>query len=192
MSSIDQVTETQLKNIQTKTGKTLESLAELVKNSGLSKHAELRAMLMRELNLGYGDANTLVHYVLKSAGQSAAQAAGATTEDVTAEIYSGAKADLRPIHEAVMAAIQPFGPFEIAPKKGYLSLRRSKQFAMLGPGSNTRVEVGLNMKDVPATERLLAQPPGGMCQYKVKLTQVSEVDAELIAWIKLAYDRAGG
>ena len=103
----------------------------------------------------------------------------------------GAKASLRPIHEALMSAIQQFGPFEIVPKKGYLSLRRSRQFAMLGPGSNTRVEVGLNMKDVPATGRLQAQPPGGMCQYKVKVTQVSEVDAELIAWIKLAYDRAG-
>ena len=36
-----------------------------------------------------------------------------------------------------------------------------------------------------------ALPPGGMCQYKVKLSATHEVDAELIAWIRRAYDSAG-
>jgi hypothetical protein len=89
-----------------------------------------------------------------------------------------------------MAALARFGAFEVAPKKGYVSLRRKKQFAMIGPGSATRVDVGLNMKDVPATERLLAEKPGGMCQYKVKLSSASEVDAELIGWLRLAFDAA--
>ena len=69
-----------------------------------------------------------------------------------------------------MAAIAKFGQFEIAPKKGYVSLRGKKQFAMIGPATNTRVDVGLNMKDVKGTARLEAQKPGGMCQYKVKVT----------------------
>jgi hypothetical protein len=30
-----------------------------------------------------------------------------------------------------------------------------------------------------------------MCQYKVKLTGPAEVDAELITWIRRAYDAAG-
>jgi hypothetical protein len=90
-----------------------------------------------------------------------------------------------------MTAVNGFGAFEIAPKKGYVSLRRKKQFAMVGPATNTRVEVGLNMKDVKATGRLAALPPGQMCQYKVKLTDPAEVDPELIGWIKRAYDTAG-
>jgi len=90
-----------------------------------------------------------------------------------------------------MAAIRSFGEFEIAPKKGYVSLRRKKQFATIGPATNTRVEVGLNMKDVPATPRLVAEKPGAMCQYKVRLTDASEVDDELVRWIRTAYDRAG-
>jgi hypothetical protein len=141
--------------------------------------------------MGHGDANTLVHHLLKSDGASAAEAVGKTTGDVLDEIYVGPKAALRPIHEAVMTAIAGFGPFEIAPKKGYVSLRRKKQFAMIGPATNTRVEVGLNLKDVPGTDRLLPQPPGGMCQYKVKVTDPSEVNAELIGWIRRAYDSAG-
>jgi hypothetical protein len=105
-------------------------------------------------------------------------------------IYAGPKASLRPIHEHVMAAIAEFGPFEIAPKKTYLSLRRKKQFATVGPATNTRVEVGLNMKGVPGTSRLEALPPGGMCQYRVKLTAPTDVDAELVSWIRRAYDES--
>jgi len=79
-----------------------------------------------------------------------------------------------------MAAIREFGPFEEAPKKISVSLRRKKRFAMVGPATNTRVEVGLNMKGVPGTERLQELPPGQMCNYKVKLTRPDEVDSELI------------
>lgn len=47
------------------------------------------------------------------------------------------------------------------------------------------------MKTVAGTDRLLAQPPGGMGQYKVRLTDPAEVDAELLAWTRRAYDAAG-
>jgi hypothetical protein len=191
MSIVDKATETQLKNIQTKTGKTLDELSALVRNSGLTKHGEIREMLKRDLGLGHGDANTLVHYALQSDGERAAQAKEQTIDGVVAEIYTGPKAALRPIHDQVMAAIVQFGEFETAPKKGYLSLRRKKQFAMVGPATNTRVEVGLNAKGLPANPRLIEQPAGGMCNYKVKITAADEVDDELIGWIRQAYDSAG-
>ena len=188
---MDKALATQLANIETRSGKSLDALAAIVRNSGLTRHGEIRDMLKRDLGMGHGDANTLVHYVLRSDGASAAESAGSSTSDVLDGIYTGAKASLRPIHDRLMAAIQLFGEFEIAPKKGYVSLRRKKQFAMIGPATNTRVDVGLNMKDVPATDRLVAEKPGGMCQYKVKLTGANEVDDELVRWIRTAYDSAG-
>ena len=190
MSAVDKAIETQLKNIQARTGKTLDELRTIVEQSGLEKHGEIRAMLQRDLGIGYGDANTLAHVLRQPAGTRAA-AAGAATDDVLNDIYAGAKAGLRPIHDKLMAAIEQFGPFEIASKKGYISLCRKKQFAMIGPATNRRVEVGLNMKGVDATERLAAMPAGGMCNYKVKVTDAAEVDAELVAWVKRAYDSAG-
>ncbi len=191
MSSLDQARETQIKNIEIKTGKTLAQLRAHIKKSGLAKHGEIRAMLMKDFDLGHGDANSLTHYAQASDGQSAAEAKGASTNEVVDEIYTGPKAALRPVHDQVMAAIEKLGAFEIAPKKGYLSLRRKKQFAMVGPGTKGRLEVGLNLKGMPASERLLAQPPGGMCQYKVFLTDAAEVDKTLIGWLKTAYDSAG-
>lgn len=191
MSSIEKATQTQLKNIQTKTGKTLEELSEIARQSGLTKHSELRDMFKQTLGLGHGDANALVHHVLQSDGVRAAQAVNATTEDVVDGIYVGAKAALRPIHDKLMAVINGFGSFEIAPKKGYLSLRRKKQFTMIGPTTNSRVEVGLNMKGVEPTARLVAMPAGSMCQYTVKVTDADQVDEELITWLKMAFDSAG-
>jgi hypothetical protein len=191
VSSLDQARDTQLKNIQAKTGKTLAQLRKHIERSGLEKHGEIRAMLMRDFGLGHGDANSLVHFAKQSDGQSAAAAKGASESDVLDEIYTGAKAGLRPIHEKILTAVSKLGDFEIAPKKGYVSLRRKKQFAMVGPGTKGRLEVGLNLKGVSATERLLAQPPGGMCQYKVFLTDPAEVDAALLGWLRQAYDAAG-
>ena len=191
MSAVDKAMQTQLNNIQTKTGKTLDELRAVMQQSGLTKHSEIRAMFQRDLGIGYGDANTLAHVLRDTEGERLNPAPAATPDDVVNAIYTGAKAALRPIHEALMAAIEQFGTFEIAPKKGYLSLRRKKQFAMIGPATNTRVEVGLNMKGIAATARLAEMPSGGMCNYKVNLTDVAQVDAELIAWIKRAYDSAG-
>ncbi len=182
---IDKATATQLANIEKRTGKTLTQLATIVRNSGLSKHGELVAMLKKDLGMGHGDANTLVHHARKSE-----EAAPATADEGLDGIYVGAKAPLRPIHDALMAVIQTFGAFEIAPKKGYVSLRGKKQFAMIGPATNTHVEIGLNMKGVKGTARLIEQKPGGMCQYKVRVGDKKEVDAQLIGWIRAAYDAA--
>ena len=189
MSSLDKAVQTQLENIQKKTGKSLAELSAIIQKSGLSKHGEIRDMLKEKLELGHGDANALVHAVFKSDGTRAAE--GKSEDAVLDEIYSGPKAGLRPIHEKLMNEINKFGKLEVAPKKGYVSLRRKKQFAMIGPKTNTRFEVGLNAGDFKKNSRLLEQPKGSMCNYIVSLTDVKEVDAELIAWIKSAYEGAG-
>jgi hypothetical protein len=191
LAEMDKAVATQLANIEKRTGKTLDELAAIVKDSGLEKHGELVAMLKSSLGMGHGDANTLVHFVRKSDGERAAAAQGLSADDVVAALYTGPKAALRPIHDRLMKAINKFGPFEEAPKKTYISLRRKKQFAMIGPATNTRVEVGLNVKGLDESDRLQALPAGQMCNYKVKLTSADQVDAELIDWIRAAYDSAG-
>ena len=189
MSTLDKAAQTQLDNIQKKTGKSLKELTALVKKSGLSKHGQIRDMLKEKLGLGYGDANMIAHYALQSDGTRAAE--GKSIDTVLDEIYTGAKADFRPIHEKLMKHINKFGEFEVAPKKGYVSLRHKKQFAMIGPKTNTRFEVGINAKDFKKNKRLLEQPKGSMCNYIVNLTDAKEVDAELVAWLKYAYEGAG-
>lgn len=188
MSSLDKAMQTQLDNIQKKTGKSLDELAGIIKKSGLTKHGEIRDYLKREFGLGHGDANALVHAVLQSDGQRAAE--GKSSDQVLDEMYSGAKAHMRPIHEKLMKEINKFGEFEIVPKKGYVSLRRKRQFVMIGPKTNTRFEVGINARDLKQNARLLEQPTGSMCNYIVNLSDVKGVDSELIAWLRSAFERA--
>lgn len=191
MDTLKSAVETQINNIQKKTGKTLEELTAFVHASGLTKHGEIREMLMRELGLGHGDANALVHAVLQSDGTRKAEANGLNADTLLDEIYTGAKTGLRPIHEALMAEIVNFGEFETLPKKGYVSLRRKKQFAMIGPATNSRVDLGLNIKDLVVDPRLLEQPKGSMCNYIVRLTDPSQVDSTVINWVRAAFDSAG-
>jgi hypothetical protein len=191
MDSVDKAKQTQLQNIQTRTGKTLDELFALIRESGLTRHGQILQMLKRDLDMGHGDANALAGAYLRAGERGGAPAGEASPDDALDAIYAGPKAGLRPIHDEVMAALAALGPLAIAPKKGYVSLRRKKQFATVGPATRTRVDVGLNMKGVPATERLIELPPGGMCQYRVSLTEVGEVDEELLAWVRNAYASAG-
>ena len=188
MSNLDKAVQTQIENIQKKTGKSLAELTVVAQQSGLTKHGELRDMFKEKFGLGHGDANALVHAIFKSDGTRAAD--GKSSDTVLDEIYVGAKAAQRPIHKALMKHISKLGDFEIVPKKGYVSLRRKKQFVMIGPETNTRFEVGINAKDLKKSPRLVEQPKGSMCNYIVALTDASEVDAELIGWVKSAYEGA--
>jgi Domain of unknown function (DUF5655)/Domain of unknown function (DUF4287) len=186
---------TQLKNIQARTGKTIAELHVAVAASGAAKVGERRSWLMEHFKLGYGDANTVALFMGKPlpdlGGNAPAAAAPAADGDPLDAIYTGAKAGLRPLHEAVMATVRTFGSFEAAPKKAYISLRRKKQFAMVVPATKDSVEIGLNAKDLPAHTRLKAQPPGSMCNATTRITSAAEVDAQLVGWLRKAYDAAG-
>ena len=186
MSTVDKALATQLANLETRSGKTLAQLHAFVKRSGLAKHGQVRDLLKKELGMGHGDANLVATLYFKA--QEPAPAAGADPLDA---IYAGPKAALRPIHDKLMQAVGKLGDVEVAPKKAYVSLRRRKQFAMIGPGTKTRVDVGLNLKGVAETARLVALPPGGMCQYRVAVTDAKQVDAELLGWIRQAWEAAG-
>jgi predicted transport protein len=99
---------------------------------------------------------------------------------------------LRPIYDRLLAAITKFGSdIEVSPKKAYVSLRRGKQFAIVQPSTATRLDVGINLKGVEPTERLEASGSfNAMLSHRVRLSTVAEVDRELLAWLKKAYEAA--
>lgn len=189
---------TQLRNIQARTGKTIGELHAAVASSGLTRHGERRTWLMTEFALGYGDANAVVTVMGPTHGALLALLEGAVPGPAAASagdpldaLYTGGKAHLRALHDAVMAAIDTLGAYEMSPKKTYVSLRRKKQFAMVGPATKDLIEIGLNAKDLAPHVRLKAMPPGGMCSYTVRLGRAEEVDADLLGWLRTAWQAAG-
>ncbi|MEO0607695.1 MAG: DUF5655 domain-containing protein, partial [Pseudomonadota bacterium] len=109
-------------------------------------------------------------------------------EDLVAHQYKGKEA-LKPVHDAIIDFVESFGAeLEIAPKKTSVSLRRSKQFALIQPSTKTRIDLGLNLKGVAPVGRL--ETMSGMCTHKIRLTSAAEVDAEVKAWLTEAFERA--
>ena len=92
----------------------------------------------------------------------------------------------------MIAAARKLGKdVEVAPKKTYVSLRRSKQFAIVQPSTRTRVDLGLNLKGVEPTERLEASGSfNAMVSHRVRLEKKGDVDKALKGWLAEAYARA--
>jgi predicted transport protein len=183
MSTIDDQTANQVANLERSSGRSLAEWIEVVRASGIEKHGEAVAMLKREHGIGHGNANLVV---VKA--REAAEGGPPTPDELVASHYRGRHADLRPAYEAVVAAVRTLGPdVELAPKKTYVSLRRRRQFAQVGPAGG-ELEVGLNLPGHPGTERL--KTTSGMATHRVRITGASGLDDELLGWLREAYDRA--
>ncbi len=193
MSSVDEGLEAQIRNIEQQYGKPLGEWIALVKGSGLTKHTEIVAMLKSHYGMSHGSAHRVALKAREADAASLVKAAEASSRDSVSELYSGKKAGLNPLHDTLMTAITTFGDdIELALKKGYVSLRRKKQFAMIQPTTATRIDLGLILKDVPATERLeSAASFNALFTHRVRVSTINDVDAQVISWLKQAYDLAG-
>lgn len=178
---------TMIRNLEEKSGKTLAQWAAIVKKMGPRKHGEIVKTLKADHGLGHGYANLIAHH---AAGN--VKAAGDDGSDLVEAMYSGPKADLKPIYDRLIADVKKFGAdVEVAPKKTYVSLRRSKQFALIQPTTKTRVDVGINLKGVPPAGRLEKSGSfSAMVTHRVRTESVKDVNKELLGWLKAAYEGA--
>jgi predicted transport protein len=177
-----------IENLAAKTGKPIAEWVRIVQKSGLQKHGEIVAMLKKDHGMGHGYANLVAH---QAKGSDSVSVASAGT-DLVASMYAGPKAALRPIYDLLAKKVAAFGTdVELSPKKAYVSLRRSKQFGLIQPSTATRVDVGLNLKGTPPRGRLEASGSfNSMCSHRVRVERATDVDAELLGWLRRAYDNA--
>ncbi|MDQ3012354.1 MAG: DUF4287 domain-containing protein [Acidobacteriota bacterium] len=184
---IDQAWQTMIQNLEEKTGKSLAEWVKIAKESKLAKHGELVKFLKLDHGLTHGYANLVAQRTLADSDEGKA-----ATDDPVAAQYAGEKAALRPVYDAIVVAVGKFGgDVEISPKKTCVSLRRSKQFALIQPTTKTRVDVGINLKGVVPKSRLEASGSfNSMVSHRVRVEDAKEVDKELIGWLKDAYDQA--
>jgi hypothetical protein len=181
--SPEEMAASMIRNMPEKTGKSLEEWIVIAKASGLEKHGQILKMLKADHGMTHGFANLVAIKTLQT-GEAPSE------DDLVATQYAGAKESLRPIYDALVAAIDRFGgDVEIAPKKAYVSLRRNKQFGLVQPSTRTRVDVGINLEGADPTDRLEASGSfNAMVSHRVRLTDVEQVDAELVEWLRRAYE----
>jgi hypothetical protein len=183
MASVEEQIATQEANIERSTGRSMAEWFAIVHASGLEKHGQQVAMLKADHGLGHGNANLIAIRAMEAA------AGGAPSDDELVEShYAGKNAGLRAAYDAVIAEVSGYGSdVELAPKKTYVSLRRRKQFASVGPAAG-QLEVCLNLPGDEPTERL--RPITGMATHRVRIPDASGLDRELREWLREAYERA--
>lgn len=177
--------ETQLRNIEASTGKTVAEFTALVTKAGLEKHGKIVAHLKAEYGLTHGNANLIAHKV-----REVMEGGPAPVDDLLGAQYVGAKAALRPIYDrlAELAAGQGNDVERVVQKTG-VSFRRKKQFVLVQAASAKRIQLGLNLPVTPDSERV--KETTGMCSHRVDVFDLDEVDDDLEGWINASYESAG-
>ncbi len=193
MGTVEEGLEAQIRNIEDRYGKPLGEWIAIVKESGMTKHTDIVNMLKSNYGMSHGSAHRVALKAREADAASMVKAAKAEGRDPIDEMFSGKKADLKPLYDTLMSTITSFGhDIELAPKKGYVSLRRKKQFAMIQPTTATRIDIGLVLRNVPTTERLeSAASFNALFTHRVRVNTANDIDEQLITWLKQAYDLAG-
>ena len=184
MATPEEQLQTMLANLPEKTGKKLDDWLKIISASGHEKHGQIVKFLKTDHGVTHGFANLIANRAL-GGGES-------SDTDLIEAQYAGAKADLRPIYTKIEAYVKKLGKdVEIAPKKASVSLRRSKQFALVQPSTKTRVDLGLNLKGRDPEGRLEASGSfSAMVSHRVRLSGPEDVDDDVMRWLKEAYQEA--
>jgi hypothetical protein len=176
-----------------KTGSTLEEWIVLVKKDGPPTEKERREWLKSEHGFGTNGAWWI-----------AERAEGKGTEDSDPESYlkaaegyveamfAGGKAGLRPIYDELLELGLSMGKdVKACPCQTIVPLYRNHVFAQIKPTTRTRIDFGFALKDTKATGRLI--DTGGFAKkdritHRIPITSLKEIDAEVMRWLKRAYE----
>ena len=175
------------KGLLEKTGKPIEEWVKIVKKTKIEKHGEIIKFLKAEHDFTHGYANFVAHTSRKS------DARFHDDDDLVATQYSKGKEHFLPIYEKLKKEIGKLGKdIEFVPKKSSVSVKRKYQFVLIQPSTKTRMDLGLKLKGKDTGKRLEGSGPfGAMCTHRVQVTDIKDIDKELLGWIKESYEKAG-
>lgn len=113
--------------------------------------------------------------------------------DRLAQQFAGGKAHWKPVFEKLLETLSEHGPVGTAPTDSYISLLKGKaKFAVVATTAD-RFDVGIKVRDataLPTSPRI--EPSGSwnaMVTHRVRVTDPAQVDAELLGWLRTAYDQ---
>ena len=113
------------------------------------------------------------------------------------ELFSG-RDESRRIFDALRAAIEAFGPFDIRVTKSQVALRRSKAFAWVWvPGMYLRgqhaplvLTLSLDKRDDSPRWKEIVEPSPGRFTHHLELRSESAIDDEVRHWLHEAWQAA--
>jgi hypothetical protein len=180
--------------LKEKTGRSLDEWMRYIKEHGPKDDKARREWLKTEHGLG-----------TNSAWWLADRASGKGTEDDDPDAYlkaaegyvenmfSGSKADLRPIYDALLKLGLSVGKeAKACPCQTIVPLYRNHVFAQIKPTTRTRIDFGFALGDTKAKGRLI--DTGGFAKkdritHRIEIASLKDIDDEVKRWLKVAYDR---
>lgn len=169
-----------------RTGKTLDDWVALVLDSDVAV-ADQKAV-----RTWLRDVHGLKQNSQWTIAQAAAEKAGIQLprlDDYVDQQFAGKKAGLRPIFEAIEAAVATLEATTMEGRAGYLPFVHHRQFAAAKAATSTRLDLGFRFVEAPESSRLSTASPIGQCTHKVGLTTPDDVDAEVLEWLKRAHEQ---
>jgi len=172
--------------LRTRTGEDVTAWNSRVAGTGLADEQSVRGWLAEQGVTGYAQALL----VWERFGYP-----DFLTAD-SGELIDGQYADrpqLRPILDAVLAAMPSLGPVTAAARKTCVSLVSPRRtFAAVQATTKSRVDLGLRLDGVEPAGRLLVAKniASGTINLRIALNGPGEVDEEVIGWLRRAYDQS--
>ena len=174
-------------SMKERTGKSLEEWVAIVQKSSIDPFDQkaVRNWLKSE------------HGVLQNSqwaiADAAARDAGWVRPSVEGYIdsqYQGAKANLRPLFDALREIIEGQGEDVHAEGRGgYTPFVRRRQFAVLQASTKTRIDLGLRFTEPPESPLLNPSNPPGQCTHKIGIQSEEDITPEITKLINLAYNQ---
>jgi hypothetical protein len=174
-----------------RTGKTFDQWVAFVRASGPPDFKARVAWLKLDHDMGTNYAGWIAE---RADGKG--DPADYDPEALVDAMYAGPKAALRPIHERLLDLSLALGDdVKASPCETIVPLYRTHVFAQLKPTTRTRVDLGLALKDVPVTGRLV--DTGGLAKKdritrRIPISRLEEIDDEVVGWLRAAYDLDAG
>jgi hypothetical protein len=182
-----------MRTIEAKTGKTIAEWEAYIKKNGPKTEKERIQWLKTEFELGTNQASWLTE-LSYGRGKEFSDAALylRSAPEYVEKMYSGKKEVLRPIYEKLLKLGLSIGKeAKASPCSTFVPLYRNYVFAQIKPATNTRIDLGLALKDMKAKGRLI--DTGGYAKkdritHRIPVSSLSEIDDEVKKWLKTAYD----
>jgi hypothetical protein len=184
--SWQEVTQWSARLLADRTGEDVAAWNRRVAGTGIADEPSLRAWLAEQGVTGYAQALL----VWERFGYPDFLTADAD------ELINGQYADrpqLRPVLDAILAALPPLGPVTVQARKTIVSLVSPRRtFAAVQATTKSRVDLGLRLADVKPEGRLLEAKNMnvGAVNLRVALAGPGQVDEEVLGWLRRAYNES--
>jgi hypothetical protein len=188
------MTQKWIAELKQKTGRSLDEWLKLIKQDGLPGENERRDWLKSKFSLGTNSARWLAERSFgKGEEVSDPNYYLQAAEKYVEEMFSGKKAGLRPIYDALLKlGLSQGKEAKACPCQTIVPIYRNHVFAQIKPTTQTRIDLGLALGNLKAPRRLI--DTGGYAKkdritHRFEITSLKDIDDDVKRWLKVAYDR---